>query len=121
MTAESATGHNAGRFLLELGALVAYGLAGWTVTAGLARIALAATLPLVVAVLWGTLRVPNDPGPAPVAVSGTARLALEGVLFGGAVVGLVVAGRPLVGGVFGALVAVHYALARERVRWLLAQ
>ena len=57
--------------------------AGWS---GCALAAFAATL-------WGTLRVPGDPGPAPVAVPGAVRLLLELGFFGGSVVLLASAGQ----------------------------
>lgn len=70
------------RFLLELLALFAMGYWGWAQHLGLARFFWMIGLPLVAAVLWGTLRVPGHPGPAPVAVSGPLRLFLEAVFFG---------------------------------------
>lgn len=67
------------RGLLELAALLALGYWGWTTHAGLAAVGWAVGLPVLAAVLWGTFRVPGDPGDAPVAVPGTLRLALDRV------------------------------------------
>lgn len=107
------------RFLLELAALAALAFWGWSTHAGSARVAWAVGLPLAAAVAWGTFRVPGDPGDAPVAVPGPVRLVLELGLFATAAGLLVAADRPVVAGTFAALVAVHYVIARERVRWLL--
>ena len=112
------------RFLLEIGALVALGYWGWTLVDGPVRYLLAAAAPLLMAVLWGTFRVPGDAshsGKAPVAVPGWLRLLLELALFGGAAWALVAAGQPLLGLVFGALVLLHYLLSWGRIRWLLRQ
>ena len=108
------------RFGLEVAALGALAYWGWTAAAGTPGAVLAVALPLVAAALWGTFRVPNDPGPAPVAVPGAVRLGLEWALFGLAGVGLAVAGRPTLAAVLVIATTLHYVLARDRVRWLLA-
>jgi len=109
------------RFGLELGALAALAVWAWTGFGGPTRYVLTVGLPLLAAALWGTFRVPNDPGPAPVAVPGAVRLAMEWLLFGLAAAALWTAGRPLLGVGFAVVTAGHYVLARERVRWLLGQ
>lgn len=105
------------RGLLELAALCGVALWGLRTADGLAGIGLAVGLVAVVAVLWGVFRVPDDPGPAPVAIPGPARLALEGVLFGLATAALFSLSA-IVGLLFGAHVLIHYAIDHERVRWL---
>lgn len=107
------------RGLLELAALLALGYWGWTTHVGLAAAAWAVGLPLLAAVLWGTFRVPGDPGDASVAIPGPVRLALELALFGGAAGLLADAGRPAIAGGLAAAVALHYLTTRDRVRWLL--
>ena len=57
------------RFLLELGALAALG--GWGYRIGgrpLAGVGLAAGIPLVIAIVWGTFVAPNASVPVPGAV-----------------------------------------------------
>ena len=107
------------RFALELFALGAFAYWGWTTHVGVARYAWAVGLPLLVAVTWGTFRVPNDPGPAPVAVPGPVRLALELLAFGAAAWLLAAAGRSLVAAGFAVVTAIHYFVARDRVGRLL--
>lgn len=110
------------RFLLELAALAALGYWGWTQHAGPWRWLWALGLPLVVAVVWGTFAVPDDPsrsGQAPVPIPGLLRLLLELALFAAAVLALIAAGRPYAGLLLAALVLLHYALSYDHVRWLL--
>ena len=64
-------------FVLELVAWFALSYWGWTQHQGLARWLLALGLPLIAIALWGTFRVPGDPGDAPVTVPGIVRLALD--------------------------------------------
>ncbi len=109
------------RFLLELAALAAMALWGWTTNDGVMRWIAAIGVPLVAAAGWGVFRVPGDPGPAPVAVPGVVRLALEIVFFATAAVLLYVAGQPLPAVAFSALVLLHYAVGYRRITWLVAQ
>ncbi|RPI96306.1 MAG: DUF2568 domain-containing protein, partial [Chloroflexi bacterium] len=107
------------RFVLEMAGLFAMGYWGWTEHDGLMRYVLAIGLPLLAAVLWGTFRIPNDPGPAPVTVPGPVRLLLEVVFFAAAVILLAAAGRTTAAIVFGALILFHYLISYDRVRWML--
>jgi len=109
------------RFILELGALGAMGFWGWTQHTGPSRWLWTIILPLLAALLWGTVRVPGDPGYAPVAVHGIVRLLLETVFFGGAVWLLIAAGQS--GWAIALLVAtlIHYALSCDRILWMLRQ
>ena len=103
------------RFLLELAGLAAFAYWGWhTGEAGL-RWLFAVGAPLAAALIWGVFRVPNDPGRAPVAVSGRTRLAIEAAFFGLAILGLWQAGAQLAGLIFAALVLIHYAVSYDRV------
>ena len=104
------------RFLLELAALAAMAYWGWTTHEG---VLWAVGLPLVAAALWGTFRVPGDPGPAPVAVPGPVRLALEAIFFGTAVALLAAAGQPLAAGILAALLLIHYVASYKRIARLL--
>lgn len=107
------------RFILEILALVALAYWGWTQQTGLGHILWALALPTLAAVLWGTFRVPDDPGKAPVAVPGAVRLALELVIFGAAVMALYNAGLILLSNIFGILVLAHYLVSYDRIIWLL--
>ncbi len=107
------------RFLLELAVLAALGLWGWQQGQNWERFALAVGVPLLAAMLWGTFRVPNDPGPARVAVPGIARLALELAVFGSAVWALADLGATTLSWIVGIVVAIHYAVSYDRIKWLL--
>jgi hypothetical protein len=110
------------RFILELWALVAYGYWGLNQSYGLLNYALMIVFPIIVAILWGTFAVPNDPsrsGGAPVPVPGAVRLLLEFLILGTAFWLMYTNGLELVGLLFGLLVIIHYFLAHKRVRWLL--
>jgi hypothetical protein len=109
------------RFLLELLALAAMAYWGWTQHTGVLRPALAIGTPVVAAVLWGTFRVPGDPGKAPVAVPGWVRLLLELAFFGLAAWTLFAAGATTLGWIFGIVVLLHYAVSYDRIGWLLQQ
>lgn len=109
------------RFALEIAALVALGFWGWATGTGLLRFVLAVGVPLVAAVLWGTFRVPNDPGAAPVAIPGVLRLVLELTFFAAATWALYDAGAIPLGWLLGIVVLVHYVVSYDRVRWLIEQ
>ncbi|WP_457155708.1 YrdB family protein [Mesorhizobium sp. P5_C1] len=112
------------RFLLELAALLGFGLSGWGLSDGLWRWLLALALPLIAAALWGTFAVLDDPsrsGRAPVPVPGAVRLVLElTILFGGAV-GFYVAGYTTTGIILALLIVISYAFSLDRLGWLLKQ
>jgi hypothetical protein len=107
------------RFFLELAGLFALGYWGWTVHSGALRWLLAVGTPLAAATLWGTFRVPDDPGKAPVAVPGWVRLLLEAAYFTASVAAFYAAGKPAWGLVFAVVVVFHYAISYDRVIRLL--
>ena len=75
------------RFLLEVAALVGWGVVGWHAVGGITRWFLVIALPVAAAAVWGTFRAPGDRsanGGAPVAVRGTVRLVIEFVVLLGA-------------------------------------
>jgi hypothetical protein len=109
----------AAHFLLELCGLGALIYWGFQTSEGLMKIVLGVLLPLLAATAWGTFRVPNDPGKAPVAVQGPVRLLLEAAFFGLAVAALSSAGQPTLAALLGIGVIVNYAIMYERVIWLL--
>lgn len=112
------------RVLLELGALIGWGVVGWRVTDAGVRWLLVAALPIAAAILWGLFRAPDDHsagGESPVPVPGLVRLLIElGILLGAAVL-VAVVWRPWIGVVLGAAVVFHYVATLGRVRWLLDQ
>jgi hypothetical protein len=112
------------RFLLEVVALFAMGAWGWFQGNGWLRFLLAIGLPVVAAILWGTFAVLNDPsrsGKAPVVIPGVLRLILELGFFAFAAWGIYDLGYVGLSAVFGIIVAVHYLVSYDRVRWLLKQ
>jgi hypothetical protein len=109
------------RFLLELAALFAMGYWGWHSGEGWLRWLLMLGVPLVAVVLWGTFRVDNDPGKAPVRVPGVVRLTLELAYFAFAIWALYSAGAIHLSWIFGLAVVVHYLLSYDRILWLVRQ
>jgi hypothetical protein len=112
------------RFVLEILALVALGYWGSRQGTGFVRVLLAIGIPIIVAVIWGTFAVPDDPsrsGDAPIAVAGWVRLIIEFAVFAGASLALHFAGRSVPAGVLAAVVIVHYALSYDRILWLINQ
>jgi hypothetical protein len=107
------------RFLLELGILAGLALWGWQLANGPWRLATAILIPVAAALVWGTFRVPGDPGDATVAVPGAIRLLLELSLFAAGTWAYYAAGHPRAGLIFGLLVLFHYAISYDRIIWLL--
>jgi hypothetical protein len=112
------------RFLLELCALAIAGYWGWAQHKGPLRYLLAFGVPLLLAILWGTLAVPDDPsrsGRAPVPVPGVVRLILELGLFAFAIWALYAVNRPALGLALAVIVVLHYVLSYDRIAWLVRQ
>jgi hypothetical protein len=105
-----------GRFVLELVALYGIGRGVWEVSGNLIAVIVVAGL---AAFVWGRFRVPDDPGPAPVAVPGVVRLAIEALILIGGGVGLTTAHERMAIVYLVALV-VHYATTRRRLRHVLS-
>ncbi len=97
------------RFLLELAMLVALGWVGGEIgSSWVVRVLLAIAFPLVAAVVWGTFIAPK----APRRLADPAKLLVELVLFGAAVVGLAVVGHPVLAAVLGVVFLVNTAVLR---------
>jgi hypothetical protein len=112
------------RFLLELCALAAVGYWGWSQHRGPLRVLMAFGLPLLLAVLWATFAVPDDPsrsGRAPVPVPGVVRLLLEWAVFAFAAWALYAAGSPNLAVLLAVVVVAHYAVSYDRIAWLVRQ
>lgn len=112
------------RFLLELAALASVGLWGWRQSETWLRIVLAIGIPIVLAIIWGTFAVPNDPsrsGSAPVPVPGIFRLLVELGFFGFALWTLYDMGWSKQSLILGMVVLVHYISSYDRVLWLLGK
>lgn len=107
------------RFFLELAALAAYAVWGWRTGGGIFRYLLAIGLPIILAAIWGTFRVPGDPGKAPVPVPGFIRLLYEVLFFGGAAWCLFVLKSQPWAGILTSLIVVHYLTSLDRVIKLL--
>jgi hypothetical protein len=107
------------RFLLELFALYSLGYWSWTQHAGLARGLWTLGLPLAAAILWGTLRAADHPGPAPLIVPGRIRLGVEALVFGGGVWALYAADRKGWALAFLVILVVHYLLSYDYVLHLI--
>jgi Protein of unknown function (DUF2568) len=102
------------RFLLEIVILIAFACWGWHSTGGWLRYIAAAGLPAIAATLWGVFRIPDDPKPAPVAISGIIRLLLEWALFGLAAWALYDLGYVRSSIVTAIIVIIHYLVSYDR-------
>jgi hypothetical protein len=91
------------RFLLELAMLAALVYAGVALVAGPAGWLVGLVLAAVAALAWGLFVSPRARYGTPTA----ARLAIEVALFAAAAAGLLLAGRPGLAGVLGALYVAH--------------
>ena len=112
------------RFLLEMAALVAVGIWGWKHSDGWLRYFLAIGIPIILAIIWGTFAVPNDPsrsGSAPIVTSGVIRLAIEFCIFAFATWSLYDMGLNKTSAAFGVIVVLHYIISYDRIKWLMSQ
>ena len=112
------------RFLLEVSALLAMGLWGWRQSEGWLRFVLAFGIPLIMAVVWGTFAVPNDPsrsGEALIAVPGILRLVIELAIFAFAIWALYDLEYTRISLILGIIVALHYIASYDRILWLVKQ
>lgn len=109
------------RFVLELAALAIIGYWGWQKGEGWLRFLFAIGIPLFFAVIWGVFRIPNDPGPATVAVPGIIRLIIELIFFLFAVWALKDTQHSLLAWIFGGIALLHYLSSYDRLIWMLHQ
>ena len=112
------------RFILELSALASTGIWGWRQSDGWLRIVFAIGIPIILAAIWGTFAVPNDPsrsGSSPIATPGIVRLLLELVFFAFATWALYDIGFVKLSLVFGISTIAHYIISFDRILWLISQ
>jgi hypothetical protein len=112
------------RFLLEIVALLAIGIWGWKQGEGWMRYIWALGIPIIIAVVWSTFAVPDDPsrsGAAPVVVSGIVRLVIELVIFAFATLVLYDMKFTKLSWLFGVIVVIHYIISYDRIQWLMEQ
>ena len=110
------------RFLLELFVLGIAAIWSWQNFEDWQGTVLAIVIPFVMAVIWGSFAVPDDPsrsGKAPVPIPGAARLMLELLFFSFALWCLFDLGFSGFAKVFALLVLLHYILSGDRIRWML--
>jgi hypothetical protein len=111
------------RFLLEMSALVSFGMWGWKQGDGWLRYVLAIGIPIILAAIWGTFAVPNDPsrsGSAPILTPGIIRFAIELGFFALATWSIYHMGFIKVSLVFGIIVVFHYIISYDRIIWLMS-
>ncbi|MFE3187535.1 YrdB family protein [Nocardia sp. NPDC059240] len=111
------------RFLLELTAVVSFGILGWRAFDTPWRFLLVVILPIAIAAIWGTFAVPGDPsrnGEATVAVPGAVRLVVEVLVLGGGALSLWGAGLSTAALISVIVLVIYQALAYDRITWLLA-
>ena len=112
------------RFLLEIIAFISLGIWGWRQSESWLRIVLAVGIPIIMAIIWGTFAVPNDPsrsGSAPVITAGFIRLIIELGVFGFAIWSLSDMEWNRISLIFGIVVLAHYIVSYDRVLWLLTK
>ena len=112
------------RLLMEVAAIISFGMWGLNLKEGWMGIILAILLPLIFASIWGVFAVTGDPsrsGKTVVPTPGPVRLILELVLFGCATWMLFNLGYSRLSGIYGAVVVVHYIVSFDRIRWLLSR
>ena len=116
--------NSAVRLLLEITAIVTFGIWGYHQSETGLRILLAILLPLGFAVLWGVFAVRDDPsrsGKTVIQTPGIIRLLLELGLFGAAAWMLLDLNHSLIALIFGLTVVIHYFVSFDRIAWLLKQ
>ncbi|KOV61783.1 membrane protein [Streptomyces sp. NRRL WC-3618] len=110
------------RFILELMALVCFGIWAWHVSPAALRYVAAVAVPLAVAALWGVFATPGDAsrsGETVIATPGPLRFLLELAVFFGGAAALYAAGVRVPAAVLAGVLVVYHVLSWDRVLWLL--
>ena len=111
------------RFLLEIFALISVSMWGWKQYDGWLQYVLAFGMPVLLAAIWGTFAVPDDPsrsGKTLIVTSGILRLAIELGIFSFATWSLYDIGFISISIVFGSIVLAHYIVSYDRIKWLIS-
>ncbi|MEM5567127.1 YrdB family protein [Psychroserpens sp. AS72] len=112
------------RFILEIIALISIGIWGWKQTDNWYRFILAIGIPILLAIIWGTFAVPNDPsrsGSAPIVTNGLIRLVIEVSFFTFAIWTLKDLGWTKSSLIMIIVVIFHYIVSYDRVLWLISK
>jgi len=112
------------RFILELLCLFSSGFWAWVNYDNALRYVLSFGIPVLLAFLWGTFAVKNDPsrsGKAPVPVAGWLRLLMEFAFFSFGIWASYKSGYVLASILFAVIILLHYLVSYDRIIWLLKQ
>ena len=112
------------RFILEVGAILTFGIWGFQVSDKWTQYLFVILLPLTFALIWGVFAVKNDPsrsGKTVVPTPGLIRLIIELGLFGAATWMIFNLDSVILGWIFGPIVLLHYVISYDRIVWLLKQ
>ena len=112
------------RFLLEMTALISFGMWAWNQGVGNLRYLYAFVFPVIFAAVWGVFAVPDDPsrsGTVPVIIPGFIRLILELSFFAFAAWTQYDLGNKKMSLVLAIIVVLHYIISYDRLKWLLQQ
>ncbi|HEY8983990.1 MAG TPA: YrdB family protein [Streptomyces sp.] len=110
------------RFVLELVALVCFGVWAWDAVQAPLRYVSVVAVPLLVAALWGVFATPDDAsrsGGTVVATPGPLRFLLELAVFFGGAAALYAAGIHALAVVLVCALLLYHLLSWDRVLWLL--
>lgn len=109
---------------MELGAIITFGIWGYSLSDSGPKILLAILFPLLFAILWGVFAVKDDPsrsGKTVIPTPGFLRMLLELALFGSAICMLFDLDYDHAGALLVIAVGGHYIFSFDRIRWLLKQ
>jgi hypothetical protein len=110
------------RFVLELFVLGIAAIWSWKTFEGWQGTVLAIVIPFVMALIWGSFAVPDDPsrsGKVPVPIPGALRLLLELLFFSFSVWCLFEMEISGLAKVFALLVLLHYVMSGDRIKWMI--
>ncbi|MFI7301076.1 DUF2568 domain-containing protein [Streptomyces sp. NPDC050121] len=108
--------------MLELVALVCFGVWAWITAPDSLRYVFVVAVPLVVAVLWGVFATPDDAsrsGGTVIATPGPLRFVLELAVFFGGAAALYAAGSHTLALTLAGALVVYHLLSWDRILWLL--